>query len=67
MLSNIKEALSNPNREKIILEFIRTKKDLEYDYIKKLVINDTSRPDFHLKKLVEADILRRIKKRGFYR
>lgn len=67
MSINIYEVLNNPNRKKIVHEFIRIQKDLDYEHIKKLVIDDTSRPDFHLKRLVEADLLKRVKKRGFYR
>ncbi len=69
MSSEIIEALQNPNRERIIREFIRTGDELEFSYIKQLVGDSegTTRPDHHLDVLVKAGLLKRIKKRGFYK
>ncbi|MBN1800383.1 MAG: helix-turn-helix transcriptional regulator [Candidatus Lokiarchaeota archaeon] len=67
MSGNLNEALENPNRKKIMFYFLSERKALYYEQIKDHVRNDTSRPDFHLKKLVDAGLLKRIKKRGYYK
>ncbi|MEE9378979.1 MAG: hypothetical protein V3V33_13185 [Candidatus Lokiarchaeia archaeon] len=63
------EVLKNPNRERIIREFIDSNEALEFSFIKDLVSDPdgTSRPDYHLDELVKAGLLKRIKKRGFYK
>ncbi|MHA1150830.1 MAG: hypothetical protein ACTSR8_21630 [Promethearchaeota archaeon] len=62
------ELLENPVRRKIILEFLkRDLNALNYDTIKELVSNDTSRPDYHLNLLIEKQFLLRLKGRGNYK
>ena len=61
------EILKNNTRKKIILEFFKTQKIMTYDYIKNIVKNDTSRPDYHLNLLVENNLIKRIKGRGNYK
>lgn len=63
------EVLENRNRKKIVNEFIRKKTELEYSHISQLLSGEegTNRPDFHLDVLVKAGILKRLKKRGYYK
>lgn len=60
------ETLENPTRKKIILEFFQSQKIINYKYIKQLVENDTSRPDYHLNLLIENNLIKRTKGRGNY-
>jgi len=61
------EVLENPNRKKIMKEFIKTKQELNYEYFLNLLEDDTTRVDWHLARLVEAGFLRRTKRRGYYK
>lgn len=61
------EILENSSiRRKIIQLFLETTKIINYDNIKKIVKNDTSRPDYHLNLLVENNLILRTKGRGNY-
>lgn len=67
MSSNSFELLENPNRKKIMKEFITTRRELNYEYFTNLLEDDTTRADWHLAKLVEAGFLKRTKQRGYYK
>jgi len=60
------EILDNPTRKKIILEFFGHEKIITYNYIKDLVNDETTRPDYHLTLLVEDNLIKRVKGRGNY-
>ena len=61
------EILENKTRKRIILEFLKTQKIISYDYIKNIIKDDTSRPDYHLNLLVENNLIKRTKGRGNYK
>ena len=60
------EILGNNVRKKILFEILKTPRNLNYDNIKEIVKNDTSRPDYHLNLLVENNLILRTKGRGNY-
>ncbi len=61
------EILKNRHRKKIIMEFIRAQNELDYEYVKSFLKHDTTRPDYHLSELVDAGLLERTIRRGFYK
>ncbi|TXT61198.1 MAG: hypothetical protein BAJALOKI1v1_1160003 [Promethearchaeota archaeon] len=60
------EVLENPVRDTIIRTFLEKKVIINYNEIKQLVGQDTSRPDYHLNILVESGLLERTRGRGNY-
>lgn len=60
------EILENSTRRKILSEFFTSQKIVNYNDIKLLVNDDTSRPDYHLNLLVEHQLIKRTKGRGNY-
>jgi len=64
---NTLEILENIICKKIIQEFLKTPKIINYEFIKELVKDKTSRPDYHLNLLVENNLIIRTKGRGNYK
>ena len=66
-MSKIDELKKSHTREKIIKYFLKVGEIVNFREIKELLKNDSNRPDFHLKFLVESGYIERTEGRGSYR